>query len=190
MSKLSLKPESNLINSIKTSQFYEPILKKSNILITNMIATIMNYYELTDEELDIFKALYVKLYENDKDIECEITEKINDNTTIFNLILYMYSKIKTSISLNYLEKIKNYLNIDVDIKSIKEPDNDDISDKKYEKYMYNLSKLNHYVDFSLLGINIYSNRNKKYKNKKEDNIEINDDNDEENNEEEFEEIPL
>lgn len=182
MSKLSLKPNSKLLQSVKTSQFYEPKKKQENTLVTNMISTIINYYDITNEELDIFKELYVKLYERDKDIECEITEKINDNTTIYDLILYMFSKTKIIINSDYQTKIKKYLNIEEEETTTQE----DISDKQYEKYMYNISKLNHHIDFSLLGVNVYSNRRMR----KQAEEEENEDEEPVAEEDEFEEIPL
>lgn len=186
MSKLSLKPESKLLQSVKSNQFYEPIKKQKKTLVTNMISTVLNHYDITDEELDIFKELYVKLYEKDNDIECEMSEKINNNTRIYDLILYMFSKTKTNITSLYQNKTKNYLNIEEETTTSgednREDNKDDISIKQYEKYMYNLSKLNHHIDFTVLGNNVYSNHRRIKGTEEDEELIVEDD--------EFEEIPL
>lgn len=182
-STLILKPDSKLMNSINNkftnnnnnflnnfkkvnkSKFSENIIEQDNNDDKhdsfNTILNIINYnYNITIKELELFKELYYKLYEINNEIEFDIISKLRITIKFNNLILFMYSKIKNILNPYYNNKIKLYLNI------IDEDDKDDKDDIEYNKFLFNLEKINNYIDFSILGL-------KKNGKRKDNNIKYN-----------------
>ena len=155
---------SSITPKLSTKKIPETDLDDKKIK-TELILNLINMYDLNENDVDCFKILLIVF--NDYNL---IKFNINNNFNFIDIIKLIYSKCNKDLSLLQKQKVLDYLNYDEEI-----PQQSDCIEykecKEFNKFNYNMSKLNDNIDFSILGTNIIRNT-KMYKKKKNKNSNI------------------